>query len=126
MPVSIMTSQGTSLPHLLPARHLLGAVEHRPGPDRTGGRDIRIPHAVQHRKRASLGKRPKPFGLFPGRHEEIPASRPGQSFDHRPRTQAIAVGLYRRAASRAATLPRQPAPVSDERIAVEAETECGR
>ena len=57
--------------------------------------------------------------LGPGGDEEVAAAGRCEPLDDLARAEPIAVGLDRRAAGGAAALLRQPAPVGDQRLAVE-------
>ena len=107
-----------------PARHLLRRGKNRP---RTGlqclGHVLR-PHAMQDRQAdALLQQRLQCRRLAPVGHEEVAASRLRQPAQHLVRAQAVAVRLDRRATGGGAALARQPAPVGNERVAVQAQAQ---
>ncbi len=107
----------------LPARHLPRRTQHRPRARGQCLRHILVAHAVQDGEVHTVHLRFERCRFAPVGHEEIAAARAFQSLHDAGRTQAIAIGLDRGATGRGAALPRQPAPVGKQRIAIEAQAE---
>ena len=108
-------------PGLLPAHRLLAAVQHRPHRQLHRRRHVLSHRPMQHAQLQVAGPGREQLRFRPSGDEEGAAARRLQALHRLARAEAVSIGLHGRAAIGAAAPVRQPVPVGDQGVAVDAE-----